>query len=136
LLSNDPVFVATTYHLIEGANTERKILCDQVFKGAQAQLEANPRLLERPIILLSHPDWDGGVVGIVASHLVELYHRPAILLNTGDQNLARGSCRSIEGINITEALRENSQLLLSFGGHPMAAGCLCAKKIWRHCNLG
>lgn len=122
LLSNDPVFVATTYHLIEGANTERKILCDQVFKGAQAQLEANPRLLERPIILLSHPDWDGGVVGIVASHLVELYHRPAILLNTGDQNLARGSCRSIEGINITEALRENSQLLLSFGGHPMAAG--------------
>ncbi|MHC1741157.1 MAG: single-stranded-DNA-specific exonuclease RecJ [Anaerolineaceae bacterium] len=122
LLSDDPVFISTTYNQIEGLNADRKIRCDQVFRGAQAQIEANPRLLERPLLFLTHPEWDGGVVGIVASRLVELYHRPAILLNTGEGNIARGSGRSIEGINIAEALQQNCSLLLSFGGHPMAAG--------------
>jgi single-stranded-DNA-specific exonuclease len=122
LLSSDPVFIATEYNQIEGFNAKRKILCDQVFRGAQAQLEANPKLLERPLLMLAHPEWESGVVGIVASRLVELYHRPVILLNTKDPAIARGSCRSVEGINITEALRQNSDLLLTFGGHPMAAG--------------
>jgi single-stranded-DNA-specific exonuclease len=122
LLSEDPVFIATTYNQIEGLNADRKIRCDQVYKGAQAQLEANPRLLERPLIMLSHSEWDSGVVGIVASRLVEQYHLPVILLNSSDPLLAKGSCRSVEGINITEALRQNSSLLQTFGGHPMAAG--------------
>lgn len=122
LLSTDPVSIATTYNQIEGLNADRKVRCDQVFRGAQSQLEANPKLLERPLIMLAHPEWDSGVVGIVASQLVELYHRPAILLNTSDPAIARGSCRSVEGINITAALRQNSDLLLTFGGHPMAAG--------------
>jgi single-stranded-DNA-specific exonuclease len=122
LLSEDPTFLATKYYQIEGLNEERKIRCDDVFKGAQAALEANPRLVERPLIFLAHPEWHGGVVGIVASRLVEIYHRPAILLNSSDPAAAKGSCRSVEGINITDALRQNSQLLLGFGGHPMAAG--------------
>jgi single-stranded-DNA-specific exonuclease RecJ len=122
LLSDDPVLLDTTYNRIEGLNSQRKILCDQVFKGAQAQLEATPRLLDRPLIMLHHPEWDSGVVGIVASRLVEEYHRPAILMNSSDPLLAKGSCRSIEGVNITEALRQNSNLLRTFGGHPMAAG--------------
>lgn len=128
LLSDDPVLIATTYNQIEGLNAERKIRCDQVFRGAQAQLETNPRILDCNLILLSHPEWDGGVVGIVASRLVELYHRPAILLNTSDATIARGSCRSVEGINITEALRQNSNLLINFGGHPMAAGLSVLKE--------
>lgn len=122
LLSDDPVFIATKLNQIEGLNEERKIRCDEVFKGAQAMLEASPRLLERPLILLNHPEWHAGVIGIVASRLVEIYHRPAILLNSSDPNISKGSCRSIEGINITEALKQNRQLLLGFGGHPMAAG--------------
>jgi single-stranded-DNA-specific exonuclease len=122
LLSDDPVYLATTYNLVEGLNSKRKILCDQVFTGAQAQLDVNPRLLERPLIMLNHAEWDGGVVGIVASRLVEEYHRPAILLNSSDPALAKGSCRSVEGVNITEALSQNSSLLHTFGGHPMAAG--------------
>lgn len=127
LLSSDPVFLATKFNQIEGLNADRKIRCDQVFKSAQAMLEASPRLLERPLIFLGHPEWEGGVVGIVASRLVELYHKPAILLNTTDPEFARGSCRSIEGINITEALRQNSQYLAGFGGHPMAAGLAVSK---------
>lgn len=122
LLTEDPVIIATTCNQIEGLNAQRKILCDQVFKGAQAQLEQNPRLLENSLILLAHPEWPGGVVGIVASRLVDLYHRPAILMNTSDPGTARGSARSIDGVNITQALRENKTLLKTFGGHPMAAG--------------
>jgi single-stranded-DNA-specific exonuclease len=122
LLSDDPVFLATTCNQIEGLNANRKVLCDQVFNGAQTMLEQDPRLLEKPLIYLGHPDWPSGVVGIVASRLVELYHRPAILFNTSDPAFARGSARSVPGINIIAAIREQEALLTSCGGHPMAAG--------------
>jgi len=56
-------------------NEQRKLLCDQVFQGAQAQLEQDRNLHESPVIVLSHPAWPAGVIGIVASRLVELYHR-------------------------------------------------------------
>jgi single-stranded-DNA-specific exonuclease len=121
LLTQDPVLIATTTNRIEGLNSERKLLCDQVFRGALAQIEQNPRLLDYSLLLLAHPGWPGGVVGIVASRMVELYHRPAILMNVSE-GVARGSARSIDGVNITQALVENKHLLNAFGGHPMAAG--------------
>lgn len=121
LLSQDAVLIATTVNRIEGLNSQRKLLCDQVFRGALAQIEQAPRLLDSALLLLAHPGWPGGVVGIVASRLVELFHRPAILMNVKD-GIARGSARSIEGVNVTQALVENRQLLSGFGGHPMAAG--------------
>lgn len=121
LLSEDPVAIAPQANLIEGLNNQRKLLCDQVFRGALAQIEQNPKLLDSALLLLAHPGWPGGVVGIVASRLVELYHRPAILMNI-HEGIARGSARSIEGVNITQALVENKALLTTFGGHPMAAG--------------
>ncbi|HTX78679.1 MAG TPA: DHHA1 domain-containing protein, partial [Longilinea sp.] len=122
LLSEDPQAVQLTAVRLEGINGQRKLLCDQVFQGAQAQLEQNPALLDSPVIVLSHPAWPAGVVGIVASRLVELYHRPAILLTTSESGLARGSARSVEGLNITAAIAEQEALLENYGGHPMAAG--------------
>ncbi len=107
---------------LEGLNNRRKLLNSQVLEGALAQIENDPALLNEPVLVLSHPSWPGGVVGIVASRLVELFNRPAILLTTPPGEPARGSARSVEGINITEALRENSALLLGYGGHAMAAG--------------
>jgi single-stranded-DNA-specific exonuclease len=124
LLESDPVKLATRYAQIEGLNAQRKLECDLVYQGAQAQIEQSPQILEQPILILAHSEWEGGVVGIVASRLVEQYHRPAILLSIKDEEIMSGSCRSIEGINITQAIRENSRLLLGFGGHPMAAGLL------------
>ncbi|MEA5077401.1 MAG: single-stranded-DNA-specific exonuclease RecJ [Anaerolineaceae bacterium] len=121
LLTQDPVLIATTTNRIEGLNSERKLLCDQVFRGALAQIEQNPRVLDSSLLLLAHPGWPGGVVGIVASRMVELYHRPAILMNVAE-GVARGSARSIDGVNVTQALVENKHLLNTFGGHPMAAG--------------
>ena len=107
---------------IERFNSQRKLLCDQVFQAAQAQIQQNPALLESPVLILNHPRWEPGVIGIVASRLVELYHRPAILIAAPPDGIGRASARSIEGINITSAISENQALLLGFGGHPMAAG--------------
>ncbi len=107
---------------LEKWNDERKLLCDQVFKAAQQQLESDRSLLEDPILILSHTQWPTGVVGIVASHLVELYHRPCILFNATPGALARGSARSVDGFHITRAIAAQKELLTGFGGHPMAAG--------------
>jgi single-stranded-DNA-specific exonuclease len=122
LLTDDPVFARTTTNHIEGLNADRKTRCDQVFQSAQALLEQQPKLLEKPLLFLGHPEWHSGVVGIVASRLVNLYHRPVILCNTAENSNIKGSARSIAGINITEAIHQNKHLLNSFGGHPMAAG--------------
>ena len=107
---------------LEALNARRKLLCDQVFQAAQSQIERDRTLLEHPVLLLCHPSWPGGVLGIVASRLVELYQRPAILLTTPPGEPARGSARSVASINITQAITAAGQLLIGFGGHPMAAG--------------
>jgi single-stranded-DNA-specific exonuclease len=122
LLSEDPQAIQMTAVRLEGMNGQRKLLCDQVFQGAQAQLEQDRTLRESPVIVLSHPAWPAGVIGIVASRLVGLYHRPAILFTASDGGMARGSARSVEGLNITAAIAEQEALLENYGGHPMAAG--------------
>ena len=122
LLSEDPALLAVTTNRLEGFNATRKLKCDQVFQGALDQVKRNPSLLDHPVLMLSHPDWPAGVVGIVASRLVSLYHRPVILFVAPPGDRMRGSARSIEGIDITAAIRQQAALLNTFGGHPMAAG--------------
>ena len=107
---------------LENYNAQRQLLCNQVTQAAEAQLRADPTLLENPVLVLGHPSWPGGVVGIVASRLVDRYHKPAILFSTPSNEPARGSARSVEGLNITTAIANQKDLLINFGGHPMAAG--------------
>ncbi len=107
---------------LEGLNEQRRMACDQVYKGAMAQIEAEPVLLNTTALVLSHPDWPAGVIGIAANRLVDRYHRPVILFNAPVDGIARGSARSIPGINITEAIKSQNVKLSGFGGHPMAAG--------------
>lgn len=115
---------------LEGLNARRKLLTDQVFKAAQAQIERDRSLLDLPGLVLAHPTWPAGIIGIVASRLVECYRRPVILIASPPGEPARGSARSIEGCNVTAAIAAQQDLLLGFGGHPMAAGLsLPAEKI-------
>lgn len=107
---------------LEALNYRRRLLTDQVLQGALAQIEHDPFMRDAPVLILAHPTWPGGVLGIAASRLVELFNRPAILLANPPGEPARGSCRSVAGVHITNALAENQDLLLSFGGHTMAAG--------------
>jgi single-stranded-DNA-specific exonuclease len=106
--------------LIEGLNIKRRAETRQVEQGAEAQLQASHDDRHAPAIVLHHPSWPGGVVGIVASRLVERYHKPVILLTGTDP--IHGSARSVTGLHITEAIGDQSDLLNSFGGHPMATG--------------
>lgn len=122
LISRDPALIDVTAARLEGMNVNRKLLTDQVFQAAQSQLRQNPELLRQAALVLAHPSWPAGVIGIVASRLVELYHRPTILFSAPEGQLARGSARSIEGVNITAAIAACRELLAGFGGHPMAAG--------------
>ena len=122
LSSKDPQLLQHMAIFLEGLNGKRKLLCEQVFQGAQALIERDHSLLDAPVLILSHSQWPAGVIGIVASRLVELYHRPVILIAAPPGQAGRASARSIEGINITSAIAANQQYLLGFGGHPMAAG--------------
>ena len=76
---------------------------------------------DRKTVVVANENWHTGIIGIVASRVVDDFYRPAIILNT-DGELAKGSGRSIEGFNLFEALTACSEHLETFGGHEMAAG--------------
>jgi single-stranded-DNA-specific exonuclease len=122
LLSNNPDECRMFVSQIEAMNSKRKFTTDQVFQAAYAQVQNDPELQKKSVLILSHPEWPGGIVGIVASRLVDVYHKPALVISSPDGELARGSARSIEGVDITACLEKNHELLTTFGGHPMAAG--------------
>jgi single-stranded-DNA-specific exonuclease len=86
------------------------------------------RLLEdreiAPLVMVGHADFSSGVVGLIASKLVTLYGRPAVVFEKGDE-FSRASCRSIDEFHITDALRARPDLFVRFGGHRAAAGFTC-----------
>ncbi|HEY3476369.1 MAG TPA: single-stranded-DNA-specific exonuclease RecJ [Anaerolineales bacterium] len=129
LLSHDPVRARVIATQIEGLNAQRRLLTNQVYEAAETQLRENPALLSEPAIILVNENWPGGVIGIVANKLVERYRKPAILFNQSENGILRGSARSVEGLHITEAITTQKDLLLGFGGHPMAAGL--ALEAWK-----
>lgn len=106
----------------EGLNARRKLLCDQVYDAAIEQIANNSNLMEAPVLVLNHPAWPAGILGIIASRLVERYQKPALLISSPPGETARGSARSIPGFNVTDLLTACSETLSSYGGHPMAAG--------------
>ena len=107
---------------LEALNQRRKLLAEQIYGGALAQLERQPELNEFAALVLAHPEWAPGVIGIVASRLVERFAKPVILLNGPEEGPWRGSARSIPPVNITAAIAAQAELLDGFGGHAMAAG--------------
>lgn len=106
---------------LEGLNQRRKFLSNQVYASAIAQIEAAPWLLDYAALVLSHDDWHSGVIGIVASRLVEEFGLPVVLIATPDEK-GRGSARSIAGVDISAALGRVASHLQRYGGHSMAAG--------------
>ncbi len=122
LLTDDPVYAAALADELDGANAERRQVERQIFKDAVFLLEKGGNADKRRSIVLSSPEWHQGVVGIVASRLVERYYRPAILIALRDDSTGKGSGRSINGIHLLELLHECSEHLERYGGHSAAAG--------------
>ncbi|MBL8154897.1 MAG: single-stranded-DNA-specific exonuclease RecJ [Anaerolineae bacterium] len=106
---------------LEGYNAERKLLSNQVYEGVQAQLERDPALLDYAALVIAHPGWHSGVIGVVAGRLAEQYRRPVVLLSIHGE-AAQGSARSVQGCDISRALKRLAGLLTRYGGHTMAAG--------------
>ena len=107
---------------LERLNQERQRIQREITQMAFEQIANDPKLLDYNAIVLAHPNWHAGVVGIVASKIAEEYGKPAILLLTPPGEAARGSARSAPGVDIGAAIAACSPLLLTHGGHPGAAG--------------
>lgn len=122
LTTSDVTRVRLLAERLEGLNAERRLLQYQVHAAARSQLEKDPSLIDPRVIVLSHPNWPAGVNGLVAGQIATEFGRPAILLTTPPGQPARGSARSVDNVDITEAIRRNAGLLISYGGHAGAAG--------------
>ncbi len=109
----------------ELANTRRKALQQQVAKEVTQKL-ARKDLSTTAVIVLTDPQWSPGVLGLVAAQIAQEYQKPTILLTTEINNqsiqMARGSARSTQQIDLYELVKSQAHLLDRFGGHPFAAG--------------
>ena len=107
--------------VMEDENSARRKIDEETFLKAQKIVENMLTTENDSAIVLHEESWHPGVIGIVASRLVERYYRPTILMTTID-GVAKGSARSISGFNIHEALKRCEHKLIQFGGHKYAAG--------------
>ena len=103
-------------------NTNRQDTEAEIIKEAISLLESNPALIGSNSIVLASRSWHPGIIGIVASRIVERYEKPTMLIAIGEDGVGKGSGRSLEGVNIYAALSECRELFLQFGGHELAAG--------------
>ncbi|KGK13387.1 single-stranded-DNA-specific exonuclease RecJ [Vibrio navarrensis] len=108
----------TRKEIEEGMKQEALAFCERLEFGENTELPYGLALFQR--------DWHQGVIGILASRIKEKYHRPVIAFADGGDGLIKGSCRSVPGLHMRDALdlidTQNPGLILKFGGHAMAAG--------------
>lgn len=106
---------------VEQANSKRQELVNEIMGEAQQQVDRLPQ--DQPVLLVVGHDWHQGVLGIVASRLMDQTGKPTIVASTNDdQKIAKGSGRSVDGFNLFAALDGHRDLMTSFGGHPAACG--------------
>jgi len=109
---------------LEIKNTERQKLTNEVLSRAKERLTAKSDL---PLLVESDESYSVGVIGLVAGKLADEFYKPAIIVNLGAES-CQGSCRSIAEFDIVSALAECHDLLVAYGGHPMAAGFTVARR--------
>lgn len=113
------------FEILNSLNEQRRETESQIITEAINLVEAQGEIPN--IIVVAHAHWHEGVVGIIASRLVDRYERPSIVLSIKD-GVAKGSARSLGNIDIFDLILKNSSYLLKFGGHKMAAGLLLDEK--------
>ena len=121
LLTSDPEEARSLAALLSEQNERRREQERQILEEAQRLVAEQVDLRRERVIVLASETWHPGVIGIVASRLVERYHRPALLIAVSD-GMGKGSGRSITAFNLWAGLRECAPLLTQFGGHHYAAG--------------
>ncbi len=122
LTSEDEAEAAILASEIEALNLERQTLQQRIEQEALAMLTQHPALAQGAVIVLDAPHWHPSLIGVAASAVVGATGKPAILIASPPDALARASARSVEGVDIHAAIAAQSHLIESGGGHPMAAG--------------
>lgn len=107
--------------ILEAENKNRKNIDEETFNEALELITTHFDLEENLALILNNPGWHPGVIGIVASRIVEKYYRPTIMITT-ENGIGKGSARSIPGFDIYQALKKCEELMINFGGHKYAAG--------------
>jgi len=112
--------------IVEGYNRERQKIENKMLEEAEDLINREINFKEHKIIVIAKEDWHQGILGIVASKLADRFYRPAIVISL-NEDLCKGSCRSIKNFHLFNALLECKEFLNAFGGHAHAAGILIAK---------
>jgi single-stranded-DNA-specific exonuclease len=121
LVSDDENLAYGMSRTINQCNETRKDLDRNITNEALRLIAADQALKNRKTTVLFQPEWHKGVIGIVASRLIQTYYRPTVIL-TKSKDMITGSARSVDGYNLYQAIEACQDLLENFGGHPYAAG--------------
>ena len=121
LLSVDAEESRSLAEFLDQLNQQRRRLEMEVYQEALGMIATDDTLLGEPVLVVAGEGWHQGILGIVASRLVERFNRPAIVLGI-ENGQAKGSARSIGSLDLYQALHSCEMLLSNFGGHKMAAG--------------
>jgi single-stranded-DNA-specific exonuclease len=121
LITDDIALARQLAAALNGFNSQRQKLERLILDGILADLKHHPQALGKRTLVSWHSDWHQGVLGIVASRLIEIYYRPVVLIAI-KAGLGKGSARSIPGLDLFESLQACRHCLEDFGGHSMAAG--------------
>ena len=121
LISKDEILAGEISECIDRDNDERKNFDRKITNEALQMIEGDDELINRNTSVLYNENWHKGVIGIVASRLIDYYYRPTVIL-TKSNGFATGSARSVEGYDLYKAVDACSDLLENFGGHMYAAG--------------
>jgi single-stranded-DNA-specific exonuclease len=122
LLTQDESEAAVLAGELDQQNRERQEVEQQIFDAAIETIDSHFDAARDAAIVVGARGWHPGVLGIVASRIVRKYHRPAIVIGFDENGMGKGSGRSIEGLDLVEALNRCAGSLDNFGGHEMAAG--------------
>jgi single-stranded-DNA-specific exonuclease len=126
LLTDDQKEAKELASILEKENRNRQKMEEQVLREATARVEREINFKDQRVIVLEDERWHRGVIGIVASRLVDRFYRPTVMIAM-DGKEGKGSCRSIKNFHIFDVLRECSELLKNYGGHSHAAGLSLGK---------
>jgi len=127
LTTDDEAEASSIATQMDTLNTQRQKIQNGIVSECRKKIDKMEDLERNRTIVLSNPQWHRGVVGIVASKIVDEYYRPTLILNV-EGDLLKGSARSIDGFDLYKALSDLSDLLTQFGGHEYAAGVTLESK--------
>ncbi|MBI9076308.1 MAG: single-stranded-DNA-specific exonuclease RecJ [Desulfatibacillum sp.] len=121
LLERDPAKARRLAGEVDGLNRQRQRMSEDLYASVLSLLKSDEDLKGQRSLVLAHPGWHPGVIGIAAAKLVREFNCPVVLISL-NENMGKGSARSIPGVDLYQALQGCESQLLAFGGHAQAAG--------------